>query len=147
MTMTAGSDDGKRVLTSAIDGMSVPRMRVHLATVREAYAARSAETPFHVSHELEPGMSVSRFAFLLQRGLATKRQHKNDRSRRRPDGDADGAPAPDTPTDAPADASAQASAPTRKRRASAETTDVAIADESGHQDAKRPRRSARHGGE
>jgi hypothetical protein len=77
-------DDGeeRRVITSAIDGMSVAEVRRALATMRrsweEASSGDGAVRPFYMTHDpLVRGHSVQKFSYMFVRGHHAKRLSKN----------------------------------------------------------------------
>jgi hypothetical protein len=77
-------DDGdeRRVITSAIDGMSVAEVRRALATMRrsweEASSGDGAVCPFYMTHvPIVRGHSVQEFSYMFVRGHHTKRLKKN----------------------------------------------------------------------
>jgi len=77
-------DDGeeRRVITSAIDGMSVAEVRRALATMRKSWEESSGDKegkhPFYMtSVPLVRGHSVQEFSYMFVRGHHAKRLSKN----------------------------------------------------------------------
>lgn len=72
-------DDDRRVITSAIDGMSVAEVRRALATLRRTWEEASTEgRPFYLTGEpLVRDHSVQQFSYMFVRGHHAKRLSKN----------------------------------------------------------------------
>jgi hypothetical protein len=80
----------RRVITSAIDGISVAEVRRALATMRrsweEASSGDGAVRPFYMTHDpLVRGHSVQKFAYMFVRGHHAKRLSKNRGTLSRPE--------------------------------------------------------------
>lgn len=71
--------DDERVVTSAIQEMTVAEVRKSLAQMRRDWVNHSAVQPFYPSDDLVNGMSVAEFAFRFVMGHHQKR-HSSARS-------------------------------------------------------------------
>ncbi len=71
-------NEEERVMTSAINDMSVAEVRKALSHMRKEWSKHSGVIPFHPCNEL-PGtqMSISDFAFRFVMGHHHKRHQKN----------------------------------------------------------------------
>jgi hypothetical protein len=67
---------GKRVVTSAIDGMSVGEVRKNLDVVRKRWKQQNSETPFFITDPVANGLTVETFAFKFLLGHHFKRHQK-----------------------------------------------------------------------
>jgi hypothetical protein len=72
-------DRKKRVVTSAIDGMSVAEVRRGLDYMRKRWREHSLEEPFYLSEVLFNGMQIQQFAFMFVMGHHHKRHNKSRR--------------------------------------------------------------------
>jgi len=76
--------EDRRVITSAIDGMSVAEVRRSLATMRRSWeeASRSSSArPFYMTcSELVKGYTIQEFSYMFVRGHHAKRLNKNKSS-------------------------------------------------------------------
>jgi hypothetical protein len=97
----------KRVVTSAIEGMTVSRVRRGLDAMRKQWRERSDERPFFICHTAVEHMSMQHFAFKFVMGHHYKRHSKSKHVR---DADADADAYADLDADIDADAAAYADA-------------------------------------
>jgi hypothetical protein len=67
---------GKRVVTSAIEGMSVGEVRKNLDVVRKRWRQQSGETPFFLTDPVAGGFTVETFALKFLLGHHFKRHQK-----------------------------------------------------------------------
>jgi len=65
-----------KVMTSAIESMSVADVRKALSEVRERWKANSPKTPFYITERLGNGMSIAEFSHRQQVGQHKKRHAK-----------------------------------------------------------------------
>ena len=65
-----------RVLTSAIENMSVADVRKSLALIRKQWENHTSMNPIYLSKELNPDFSLSKFAYLFIMGHHHKRHNK-----------------------------------------------------------------------
>lgn len=72
ITVTASG----RVMTSAIESMSVADVRKALSEVRERWKNNSPKTPFYITERLGNGMSMEEFSHRQQVGQHKKRHAK-----------------------------------------------------------------------
>jgi len=71
------AEESDRVITSAIDTMSVAEVRKSLAFIRKEWSAHSGVHPFYPSNTLVgSNMTISEFAFRFVMGHHEKRHHK-----------------------------------------------------------------------
>lgn len=71
------STEGKRVVTSAIDGMSVSKVRRGLDTMRKLWRERSDARPFFISQPVVDHMPMQAFALRFVMGHHYKRHIKS----------------------------------------------------------------------
>ena len=71
------SVEGKRVVTSAIDGMSVSKVRRGLDTMRKLWRERSDARPFFISQPVVDHMPMQAFALRFVMGHHYKRHIKS----------------------------------------------------------------------
>jgi len=77
MLNMSGKDDSKRVVTSAIPGMSVREVRKCLSIVRSQWSAAKT-TPFYITTPLAPDLaSIQDFSMLFVIGQHRKRHSKS----------------------------------------------------------------------
>lgn len=67
----------KRVVTSAIEGMTVSRVRRGLDATRKQWRERTNERPFFICHIAVEHMSMQHFAFKFVMGHHYKRHSKS----------------------------------------------------------------------
>ena len=67
----------KRVMTSAIDSMSVADVRKFLGECRKKYTSQTHETPMYLTDTLTNGMQLQEFALKFQQGHHQKRHNKS----------------------------------------------------------------------
>ena len=72
----------KRVITSAIDGMSVAHVRKSLTIMRQAWQQHTDTTPFNTSLSVSDGQSISEFAAKFVFGQHLKRHKKGGLKKR-----------------------------------------------------------------
>ncbi len=72
----------KRVVTSAIDGMSVGEVRRGLDYMRKRWRDQSREEPFFIDEEMPNGMRMQDFALHFVMGHHYKRHNKQRRPTR-----------------------------------------------------------------
>lgn len=75
------SDSSRRIVTSAIDGMSVAEVRRNLDLVRKRWRQQSEGTPFFLTDPLGNGFTVDTFAVKFVIGHHFKRQQNNKRAK------------------------------------------------------------------
>lgn len=76
----------KRVMTSAIDNMSVADVRKFLGECRKKYTSQSQETPMYLTDTLTNGMQLQEFALKFQQGHHQKRHNKSRKHNPNDDG-------------------------------------------------------------
>lgn len=69
--------DTKRVVTSAIHGMSVKEVRRYLSMVRAQWSNANNE-PFFITNTLKDPVSIQIFSFMFVKGQHEKRHRKDD---------------------------------------------------------------------
>jgi hypothetical protein len=67
----------KRVMTSAIDSMSVADVRKFLGECRKKYTSQTHENPMYLTDTLTNGMQLQEFALKFQQGHHQKRHNKS----------------------------------------------------------------------
>lgn len=80
MSFTTTPVSNKRIVTSAIDGISVAEVRRGLDNMRRLWKTRSDSQPFFLSEMLFNGMNVQEFAFQFVMGHHHKRHNKSKRT-------------------------------------------------------------------
>ncbi len=78
--------NSKRVVTSAIDGMSVSKVRRGLDSMRKLWRERSDARPFFISQPVVDNMTMQTFALRFVMGHHYKRHIKSTTPRTREDG-------------------------------------------------------------
>jgi hypothetical protein len=68
--------DPRRIMTSAIDGMSVAEVRKYLGETRKGWSAQTLNQPFYITDKLSNGMTMQEFALKFQQGHHQKRHNK-----------------------------------------------------------------------
>jgi len=73
MTHNMNNNVNRRVMTSAIDGMSVADVRKCLGEVRKQWTQQTVELPFFPTDKLSNGMMIQEFSLRFQKGHHQKR--------------------------------------------------------------------------
>jgi hypothetical protein len=66
----------RRIMTSAIDDMTVTEVRKHLSDIRSKWKNRSRDYPFYITDTLQNGLTVGDFALKFLQGHHRKRNNK-----------------------------------------------------------------------
>ena len=74
--MWANESHQRRIMTSAIDNMSVAEVRKYLGETRKKFDNQSEDNPFFITDVLSNGMTIQEFAFRFQQGHHNKRHKK-----------------------------------------------------------------------
>lgn len=74
----------RRIMTSAIDSMSVAEVRKFLGECRRKYQTQTPNDPMYITDNLPNGMQLQEFALKFQQGHHQKRHNKNWKNK--PDG-------------------------------------------------------------
>lgn len=67
----------RRIMTSAIDSMSVAEVRKFLGEIRRKYQVQTPSDPMYITDNLPNGMQLQEFALKFQQGHHQKRHNKN----------------------------------------------------------------------
>lgn len=70
----------RRVMTSAIDDMTVTEVRKYLGDVRKKWQNQTLSQPFYITEKLNPHLTIQDFALRFQLGHHKKRQNKTTKS-------------------------------------------------------------------
>jgi hypothetical protein len=79
------NQEDRRIITSAIDGMSVAEVRRALSTMRKSWEEcsgdKGSKKPFYMTSDpIVRGLSVQEFSYMFVRGHHTKRLNKSKSS-------------------------------------------------------------------
>lgn len=81
------TNSNRRIMTSAIDNMSVAEVRKFLGECRKKLTMQTLSHPMFVTDVLSNGMQVQEFALKFQQGHHQKRHNKNRKATQTEDGD------------------------------------------------------------